>query len=357
MEGSSRSRPELTHEIIEAAHRNLRPEIWNYLVGGSESETTLKRNRHALESLALRPRVLRDVSRIDPSIDFLAAHSSLPVVLAPVGSLDSFWPDGASETLRAAAACDIPMFVSSSIPKSIEVGPTGKGCKVFQIFARGDSGWVEDQVRRAVDLGYGAICITVDTALPARRERDIAGRFEKPWSKAAKGVSYQASFDWDQLNRLVELRTCKVIVKGITTAEDALLSCETGVDAIYVSNHGGRQLDCGQGSTRAAVEVIAAIAGRAKVIVDGGVSRGSDVVKLMALGASSVGIGRLYLYGLAAAGAEGVQRILDILKSEIVICLGLLGLRSFAEINKTYVEGAQALSCSHVHSAFPLLKL
>lgn len=347
----------LPHELIELAYRRLEPEIWDYLIGGSETETTLVRNRAALDKLALRPRVLRNVSSIDTSSNFLDWHSSLPIALAPIGSLDSFWENGALEAARAASEFGVPIIISAAIPQSVELAAINGGSKVLQLFARGDEAWFDEQIKRATELGYSSICITVDQAMPGSRERDIAKRFEKPWSKLAKGAEFQAKFDWDDLARLLERSTAKIWIKGIATAEDAVRACDIGVEAIYISNHGGRQLDYGRGSATVAAEIIPAVDGRTKIVVDGGVCRGSDVVKLIAQGADCVGIGRLYLYGLAAGGAAGVRKVLEILQHEVQICLGLLGVTSFAELDPTYLEASDARAGSGAHSAFPLLRI
>ena len=284
------------HEFIPAARAKLDSNIWGYLIGAAESETTLRRNRAALDAIALRPRVLRDVSNVDCTTNFLGMKLRLPVMLAPVGSLESFDPGGAATAGRGATEFGVPIIVSSvTRPGLEEAAKAATGPKIFQLYVRGDDAWVDDVVRRAVDAGYNAFCITVDTAAYSRRERDITARFVKPWRTAATGHSDQASFSWDNIKRFKDRHRIPLILKGIATAEDAAIACEHGVDVVYVSNHGGRQLDHGRGSMDVLPEVMDAVRGRARVMIDGSFSRGTDVVKAIALGADAVAVGRLYL--------------------------------------------------------------
>ena len=219
---------------------------------------------------------------------------------------------------------------------------------------RGDDAWVDDHVRRALDHGYAAFCLTVDTAVYSRRERDIARRFVKPWRAAATGQDFQARLSWDQVKRFKDTHRVPLILKGIATAEDAEIACEHGVDVVYVSNHGGRQLDQGRGSTDVLPEVVKAVAGRARIIVDGAFQRGTDVVKAIALGADLVGLGRLACLGLAAAAAPGLVRTLELLEDEIRISMGLLGVNRLADLDASYLHAAPPVAPPHVTSAFPL---
>jgi glycolate oxidase len=228
--------------------------------------------------------------------------------------------------------------------------------RVFQLYVRGDDTWVDDWVRRARDRGYSAVCMTVDSAHYSRRERDLAGRYAKPWrAAAATGMQFQAALSWHQVKRFKELHDLPLILKGIATAEDAEIAVAQGVEVVYVSNHGGRQLDHGLGSAAVLPEIVAAVNGRAQVWVDGGFMRGSDVVKELALGARCVGLGRLACLGLAAAGAAGLVRALEILEEEIRISLGLLGVTSFAELGPQHLTAATPVGEASALSAFPLL--
>ncbi len=237
------------------------------------------------------------------------------------------------------------------------VAAASAGPRIFQLYVRGDSDWVDDHVRRAVDAGYDAFCITVDSALYSRRERDIANRFAKPWRAQAGGMEFQAALSWNDIRRFKDKHSIPLILKGIATAEDAAIACEIGVEVVYVSNHGGRQLDHGAGAIEVLPEIVAAVAGKARIMVDGGFSRGADIVKAMALGADLVGIGRLYCYGFAAAGAAGIARVIELLDIEVTECLGLLGVTGFAGLNGTYLRPADSVAVPLAHSAFPLLKL
>jgi isopentenyl diphosphate isomerase/L-lactate dehydrogenase-like FMN-dependent dehydrogenase len=345
------------HEFIPAARSRVDSNVWGYLVGGTETETTLRRNRAALDAIALRPRVLRDVSKVDATASLFRMKLRLPVMLAPVGSLESFDQGGAAAAGRGATEFGVPIIVSSvTKPGLEETAKAVSGPKVFQLYVRGDQAWVDDVVHRAVDAGYDAFCITVDTAAYSRRERDIAARFVKPWRSAATGHGFQAGFSWDNVNRFKDKHRIPLILKGIATGEDAAIACEHGVEVVYVSNHGGRQLDHGRGSVDVLPEVMDAVRGRAKVVIDGGFCRGTDVVKAVALDADAVGIGRLYCYALAAEGERGVARLLEILEQEVMVAMALAGARSLAELNRSFLHfGAPPVVAPHVHSAFPLL--
>jgi len=346
------------HEFVKAAKINLSANIWDYLIGGADSETTVKRNRQALDSVAFRPRVLRDVSAIDGSATLLGRKLRLPVLLAPVGSLESFAAGGAATAAKAAGAFGVPIMVSSVTQPGLEAtAQAATGPKIFQLYVRGDEAWTDDFDRRARDAGYDAFCFTVDTAVYSRRERDIAKRFTKPWRQRATGQFFQAGLNWDHVKRFKDKHDLPLILKGIATAEDAELACRHGVAAIYVSNHGGRQLDHGRGTLDILPEVVQAVGGRAEIIIDGGFSRGSDVLKAVAAGAQAVAVGRLYCYGLAAAGEAGVLRVLELLEAEIVTSLGLLGVARLAALDRSYLHPALPVTAPHVHGAFPLLNL
>jgi len=346
------------HEVVAAAHARLDRNMWDYLAGGAGTETTQHRNRLALDRIGFRPRVLRDVSSIDTSGQFFGQRIRLPVCLAPVGGLDYMGEGGGVTVAEGAGASGVPFMLSSVSECGMEaVAAASAGPRIFQLYVRGDGAWVDDHVRRAVDAGYDAFCITVDSALYSRRERDIANRFAKPWRAEAGGMEYQAALNWDDIRRFKDRHAIPLILKGIATAEDAAAACKIGVEVVYVSNHGGRQLDHGVGAIEVLPEVVAAVAGRARVMIDGGFSRGTDIVKAMALGADLVGVGRLYCYGFAAAGAAGIARVIELLDIEVAECLGLLGLTGFAGLDASYLRPAEAVAAPHTHSAFPLLTL
>ena len=346
------------HELVKAARNALPVSIWDYLVGGADTETTVRRNRLALDSVAFRPRVLRDVSKIDVTRRFLGKTLRIPVMLAPVGSLESFEPGGGATVTKAATEFGVPMFLSSVSQPGIEATAEAApgGLRVYQLYVRGDDAFVEDHLKRALAAGYDAFCLTVDTAIYSRRERDISTRFAKPWRRGVVGMDYQAGLNWNHVKHIRDKYDVPLILKGIATAEDATIACEHGVAAVYVSNHGGRQLDHGRGTLDILPEVVAAVKGRAAVIIDGGFCRGTDVIKAIALGADAVAIGRLYLYGLGAAGQMGVVRVLELLETEIRVSMGLLGVDGFAKLDKSYLHPAPPVYTPHAHSAFPLIE-
>ena len=213
-------------------------------------------------------------------------------------------------------------------------------------------------MRRARDSGYTAFAMTVDTAIYSRRERDIAKRYSRPSRAAARGTeAFQAALSWDQVKHFKNNFDLPLIIKGIATAEDALLAVKHGVNGIYISNHGGRQLDHGRGTIDILPEIVQAVGGKADIIVDGAFVRGTDIVKAIALGANIVGMGRLQGYGLAAGGPAGLVRALEILEEEIRVAMGLLGVCNLPELNPSYVCSAPPTVPTHVFSAFPLLDL
>src|SRR5262249_33661624 len=190
------------HEFAKVARHRLSQNAWDYLVGGTETETTLKRNRYAIDSLALKPRVLRDVSKVDPSTRLFGHKVRLPLILAPVGSVETFDEGGGASAAKAAGEFGIFMMLSSVTHPGLEaVAKAGTGPKIFQLYVRGDASFIDGYVKRALDNGYDAFCITVDTAHYSRRERDIAKRFVKPWRAAATGHDWQAALNWDDIAR------------------------------------------------------------------------------------------------------------------------------------------------------------
>jgi glycolate oxidase len=347
------------HEIIAKARQNLNQNDWDYIVGGTESETTLRRNRMALDSIAFRPRVLRDVSEVDTSVTQLGRRLRLPVVLAPVGALEGFHADGAAPVVRAAGEFGVAHMLSSVCEPGLEMVARAApdATRMFLLYVRGDDAFVDDHVGRAIDNGYAAFCLTVDTAIYSRRERDIAKRFVTAGRRRASGHKFQAALDWRTVKRIKDRFKIPLVLKGIATAEDAKIAIEHGVDWIYVSNHGGRQLDHGRGSMDVLPEIVRAVGGRAKILIDGSFYRGSDIVKAIASGADLVGIGRMQCYALAAAGQAGIVRLLELLEDEIKRCLGLLGVSKLAELDQSYLHPAESITLPHVLSAFPLLKI
>lgn len=345
------------HELVKKARQNLNLNAWDYLVGATETETTQRRNRLAIDTQAFRPRVLRDVSAVDASAEFLGRRLRLPVVLAPVGSLELFEARGGGAAAAAAGEFGCAHMLSSVSEISYEdvAKSAPDACRMFQLYVNGDAAWTDRVFDRVLAAGFGAIAITVDSSVYSRRERDIAKRNLRRVSVA--GREFQATFTWKDVQRLRAKYPIALMLKGIQTAEDAHLAVEHGIDVVYVSNHGGRQLDHSQGSLDVLPEIVQAVDKRARVIVDGGFFRGSDIVKAIALGADLVGLGRLQCIGLAAAGQQGLVRVLELLEREVQDCLALLGVTRWSELNSSYLCKAAAVEFPSALSAYPLLDL
>lgn len=344
------------HEVARAARARLPQGPWDYLAGATETETTLKRNRHALDTIAIRPRVCRDVSKVDTGTELFGQRLEMPVMLAPVGSVETFVAGGGATAAKAAARAGAAQMLSCVCNPGLEaVAAAADNLKLYQLYVRGDDDLIDAEVERAVAHGYAAFCITVDTAHYSRRERDFDNRFVKPWRSRAAGQDFQASFSWDNVKRFKDKHDIPFILKGIMTPEDAAIACEHGVDGVYISNHGGRQLDHGLGTMDVFPDVVAAVDGRAKLFIDGSFMRGTDVLKAMALGASAVGIGRLACLGLAADGEEGLVTTLELLREEIKIAMALSGVNRFDELSPEFLRAAPSMTPPSALSALPLL--
>lgn len=350
---------ETLHEIVRRARQNLDQNNWDYIVGGTETETTLRRNRLALDSLALRPRVLRDVRDIDPGCTAFGRKLRLPVVLAPVGALEAFHAGAAGSVATAAGRFGVAHMLSSVCLPGLEdvAAAAPDALRLYQLYVRGDDAYVADHVARAIDCGYAGFCLTVDTAVYSRRERDLAKRHVTAGRRRVSGQAFQSALDWRSVALIKNKFATPLILKGIATAEDARIAVEHGVDWIYVSNHGGRQLDHGPGAMEVLPEIVAAVQGRARIMVDGGFCRGTDIAKGIAAGADLVGLGRMQCYALAAAGEAGVVRMLELLEDETRRCLGLLGVTSLAALDRSCLRPAQPVNPPGVLSAFPLLDI
>jgi isopentenyl diphosphate isomerase/L-lactate dehydrogenase-like FMN-dependent dehydrogenase len=357
--GASNEAFQNLHEFVRRARANLNQNAWDYIVGAAETETTLLRNRMSLDEIAFRPRVLRNVARVDASVECFGRKLRLPVMLAPVGALETFDPAAAAAVVRGTGKFGAAHMLSSvsepGLEKVADAAPDA--LRIFQLYVRGDDAFVEDHVNRAIGKGYAAFCLTVDTAHYSRRERDIAKRYVRESRLRATGGDYQKGLEWRTVKLIKDKFPIPLIIKGIATAEDALIALDHGVDWIYVSNHGGRQLDHGRGAMHVLPEIVDAVKGRAKIVVDGSFCRGSDVVKAIASGADIVGIGRLQCWALAAAGETGIVRMLELLEDEVIRTLGLLGVTSFGQLDKSYLHPATATNPPGVLSAYPLLEI
>jgi glycolate oxidase len=343
-----------SHDIIVAARQNLKQAEWDYVCGGAETETSLRRNRQALDSLSFRPRVLRDVSDVDTGTEFLGHKMAMPVMLAPIGGLQRIHEGAALAVDTAAEQIGVINMVSAVTEPELEVtAANSPHAKAFQIYVRGDSDWLKDLVRRVKGADYAMVALTVDLAYYGNRER------LNPAQMALRDVAHrtwQKTVTWDTVKMLQDaLGDIPFMLKGIQTAEDALLAVEHGVEVVYISNHGGRQMDYVRGSIEILPEIVDAVEGKAKIIIDGGFTRGTDILKAMCLGADLVGIGRLQAWGLAAAGAAGVVRVLEILQKEIEISMGLLGVSRLDQLSPAYLTQGTTVRLPHEMSAFPHL--
>ncbi len=345
---------ETSHEMIIAARRNLPQDTWEYICGGAESETSLRRNRQALDCIAFRPRVLRDVREIDTSAKFLGHDIRIPVLLAPMGREQTFCEGGAAAVDTAAEEFGTINFLSTVTEPSLEeVAANSPHPKIFQIYVRDDNDWLRDLIRRVVKAKYAAVTLTVDLAFYGNRERinpmQLAIRREAP-------REWQKGLNWDTVKLIQdEIGDIPFILKGIMTAEDAQLAVEHGVQVIYISNHGGRQLDHVLGNIDMLPEIIDAVDGKAEVIIDGGFVRGTDVIKAIAMGATAVGIGKLQAWALGAGGAAGLVSLLEMMEREIQTTMGLLGVTALDQLDGSYLARAMPVRMPHEMSAFPHL--
>jgi 4-hydroxymandelate oxidase len=313
-----------------------------YFAGGAGDEVTLRENLAAFERRKLRPRVLVDVQNVSTATTVLGTEVELPILIAPLALQGMAHPDGELATARAAAAAGTIMCLSTAAtarPAEVAAAAQG-GARWFQVYVFADRGLTGELIDEAVENGFGALILTVDTPYLGRRERDIRVEFEIPEHLTVSGDIFGLGFDpglgWKDLEWLTGYGL-PVVVKGILTAEDAELACEHGAAAVVVSNHGGRQLDGVPASLDVLQEVTEAVSRRAEVLLDGGVRRGTDVLKALALGARAVLIGRAMVWGLAVGGEEGVAHVLRLLRAEVELGLGLLGCRSPADVTRAHV--------------------
>ena len=342
-----------------AAAGRMDPTAFDYYAGGSGAEWTLAENRRAFDRWVLRPRVLVDVSAVDLTATVLGDPLPFPFLLAPTGFHKLAHPDGEVATAGAAADLGALMVLSSMSTVTLEEVAGVAGPRWFQLYAFRDRGVTEALVRRAEAAGYTAMVLTVDVPAIARRYRDERNGFTLPEGLApanfqpgglpdASGSALVAFFaqmggavlTWKDLEWLRSLSSMKLLLKGVLTGEDARLADDAGVDGVIVSNHGGRQLDGAVASLDALPEVVEAAGDRMEVLMDGGIRRGSDVLKALALGARAVLVGRAYLWGLAVDGRAGVHRVLSLLREELTLAMALCGAPSVSAIDRTMVARA-----------------
>jgi 4-hydroxymandelate oxidase len=349
-------------DFEEAAHKVLSPAHWGYLVTGVDDDATLKANHDAYRHIELRPRRLVDVRVIDTRVDLFGTTWETPIFLCPVGSQRAFYAEGELATARAAKSKRSLQILSTVTSTGVEDVIAARGAPVwYQLYATSRWEITEQLVKRAEAAGCPALAWTID--LPAGRNTETQSRLtqldrrqcstchgelpvgallRKPMFRGidVSGITTNwPGFTWEYVDRLKKMTRMKMLLKGIQTREDARLSIEHGVDGIIVSNHGGRAEESGRATVQCLPEVVDAVNGRIPVLIDGGIRRGTDVFKALALGACAVGIGRPYIWGLAAFGQAGVERVLDILQTEFELCMRQCGTRSLAEITRSSVVG------------------
>lgn len=347
------------HEMVKQARQNLDQGAWDYLIGGSESESALRRNRAGVDSWVFKPRILNDVSTVDSRSELLGVPMRIPVVLPPIGSVQVFQENGAAAVAEAALEFGVLQILSSvCLPDFETLAQSHPGPRVYQLYLLGDEAWMDDTIARAQDAEYTAFCLTADTQVYSRRERDILKRYVPLSGRQASGAGdfgYQATMTWDTVAHIKDKFDIPLVVKGVAVAEDAQRCVEAGVDVVYISNHGGRQLDHTRACIDALPEIAAAVDGRVPVIVDGGFMRGADVVKALCLGADAVGMGRFEALAMGAGGAPALLNALDILEHEIHTAMALAGVNSLDQLSPELVTREQPLAPAHALSAFPLL--
>jgi 4-hydroxymandelate oxidase len=335
------------------ARPRLTPMAYDYIAGAAGDEISLRRNRDSFDAILLKPRVLRDVSRIDPSLELLGIQLPSPILLAPAAYHRLCHCEGELETARAAAAMKTPLVISALATTAVEdIGKSTTGPLWFQLYVQPDRGFTAELVRRAEMAGCKALCLTVDSPVLGTRNREMRDGFALPAGLERSNLhGYQGarashfdesgiysavldpSLHWGDLDWLRSTTRLPIVLKGIMAREDAELAVEHGVDGIIVSNHGARNLDTTPATIEALPGVVEAVAGKIPVLVDGGIRRGTDVIKALALGARAVLIGRPYLWALTAAGSAGVEHLLRILQTEVRVAMALCGCRTLADVD------------------------
>ena len=354
-------RPVNVRDYESLAREKLEPQLYDFMAGGADDEISLADNTGAWSRIRLLPRVLVDVQDIDTSTRVLGEPLSLPLLLAPVPYHRLADPDGERATARAAAEAGILMVLSAMSTVAIEaVAEAAAGPRWFQMYIYPQREFTQRLVKRAETAGFTAICLTVDTPYLGRRERDIQNLLQFPPTifpvnfldavavrestpgesavAAQEASALSPSVTWEDVAWLRSITSLPVVLKGILAAEDAKIAAEHGVAGIIVSNHGGRQLDGVPAPIDVLPEIVEAVAGRVPILVDGGVRRGTDVLKALALGAEAVLIGRPYIWGLAAEGEAGVGKVIRMLHEEFRLAMALCGCRSVRDIRPALVR-------------------
>ena len=347
-------------DFEDAAQRKVMPGHWSYMVSGVDDDATIRANREGFRHVQLRPRRLRDATKVDMRVELFGTTYASPIFLCPTGAERSFHPEGELAVARAANARGTLQFLSTSTSIPVEDVNKALGRPVwFQLYAPGSWDACERLLRRVEAAGCPVIALTVDNTTGRNSETYLRTRpkdlrpcgachegepgmaiKERPMYDGINmtGIARQnATMDWAFADRLRKAWKGKLIIKGMDTREDARLSVEHGIDGILVSNHGGRATETGRATIEALPEIVAEVGGRIPVFVDGGFRRGTDVFKALALGAKGVGVGRPFLWGLGAFGQAGVDRVLEILQGELKLAMGNCGTRTVADVTRAYV--------------------
>ena len=328
-------------EYEPLARERLPVDVFDYYAGGAGDEWTLAENRRAFERWVIRPRMLTGAWPVDPSTDVLGTEVGFPVLVAPWAYQRRAHPEGELATARAAARAETIIVVSTTTVDYLEdVAGAADGPKWWQLYVFTDRGETVDMLHRVHAAGFAAVCLTVDFPDSGLRHRDARNDFQMPIGLPSDELTFAPDLTWDDLAWIREAAPVPLLVKGVMTAEDARIAVEVGVDAIVVSNHGGRQLDSVHAPITVLPEVVEAVEGRIPVLVDGGFRRGTDIFKALALGAAATLVARPTCWGLAVAGEEGVFDVLRILRAELENAMVLAGTRSVADITRTHVERA-----------------
>ncbi len=344
-------------EFEAAAKERLPKESYDYIAGGATDEISVDRNHRAFQSWALRPRVLCDVRSLDLSTTVLGAKIDLPVLIAPCAGQKKAHADGEFATCRAAAARGTIYVVSANASISFEeLAKAVTGHRWLQMYLFRDREMTKEWLRRAKAAGYQAICLTVDSQFRSKRERNIRNNFRNdrgvnfppvdPQTAAKSGRPGEGAdpgSTWKDLEWIKGQTDLPIIAKGVMTGEDVEQCARAGADAVVISNHGGRHIDNTLATVEVLPEAVAAADGKLEILLDGGIRRGADVVKAIALGAKAVLIGRPFFWGLAVDGEQGVIRVLDILREEIEITMAKCGRTDVASIDSTVVVKAPSL--------------
>jgi 4-hydroxymandelate oxidase len=346
------------NDFEREARARLQEPSYDYFAGGADDEITLRRNTSAWAELVLRPRQLVDVGTVDVSTELLGHPLAMPVLTAPCAFNVLAHPDGELGVARATARAGIIQVLSMQATTTIEDVAAAGGQRWLQLAVLRDRGITRALVERGERSGYTAVCLTVDVPALGRRERDIRNAFRvphgiemvnlAPYTTVAQGIDdpqtalarfvnelFDPRLTWEAVDWISSITKLPILTKGILTGADAIRAVDHGAAGVMVSNHGGRQLDGVSSTCEALPEIVDAIGGRVPITVDGGIRRGADVIRALALGASAVLVGRPYLWALAVDGDAGVAAMLDMLHREIVIGMSLLGRPSIADIDST----------------------